>query len=185
MRVNAISFLFACYFGCCQWTAATLSLLHRAPRLQTALVCPPKIYAMNLFCKFLFCREDVPPAPVSHCCFWFCHGATKLTSVPAVPQALPLQQKRMFNTSFFPPDGRVGKWYSRNTAVHGVYSPGIDLPPISLLAFCISMFTSLPSVVPRCQSSHPAVVPSVCEVIVHNLWRLWYLLWEWPGSELG
>lgn len=97
----------------------------------------------------------------------------------------PCNRKECLIQVFFPPDGRVGKWYTRNIAVHGVYSPGIDLPPISLLAFCISMFTSLPSVVPRCQSSHPTVVPSVCEVIVHNLWRLWYLSWEWPGFELG
>lgn len=158
MRVNAISFVFECYFGCCQWTTATHSLLQRAPRLQTALVCPPKIYAMNLSCKFLFCREDVPPAPVSHCCFSCRHGVTKLTSAPAVPQALPLQQKRMFNTSFFPCDDRAGQWYSRNTAVRGVYSPGIDLPPISLSFLYVHVYrpslcgTWMPVKPPNCGS---------------------------------
>lgn len=187
-RVNVISFLSEQYFGRCFVSGP-----------QPLMVCSDLLPdCRQLWCVHIKCIQWIFPVSFSSAEGTYLQlqrltaASGAIVGLPKPPafllsngHALSLQQERMFNTMFFPPDDRVGKWDSRKTTVHGGYSPGIDLPPISLLVvFCISIFTSLHSVASRCQPSHPAAVPNVVEVIVDNLWRLCYLVWEMPGFEL-
>lgn len=96
-------------------------------------------------------RRDTPPAPVCHCCFW-CHHGTAKPFLLSDREALCLQQKKMFNTRVFPALMTKLELKKHNSA----YCVGIDLPPLSSLdPFCISIFTSLPSMAPRCQLQFP------------------------------
>lgn len=95
-------------------------------------------------------RRDTPPAPVCHCCFW-CHHGTAKPFLLSDREALRLRQKKMFNTRVFPALMTKLELKKHNSA----YCVGIDLPPLSSLAFCISIFTSVPSMAPRCQLQFP------------------------------
>lgn len=175
-RVNAC-FQFEQYFSCCFVSGPQ-------PLINCSNLLPD---CRQLWFVHIKCIQWTSPASLQR-------GHTSSSSVSVlrlVPSwdcqthqcscSLHLQQEKMFNKGSSSPDDRAGtQKYNGACCV----SPGIDLPPFSFLAFCISIFTSLPSMAPRCQPSHATAIPKVWEVTIDNVWRLWYFLWELTGFEL-
>lgn len=150
-RVNAISFLFEQYFGCCFVTGP-----------QPLTVCSDllpgcrQLWFVHIKCMEWICPASFSSAEGTYLQLQHLTAASgAIVGLPNPPafllsdrHALPLQQERMFNTRSFPLSWQSWKVILKKYTVHGVYSPGVDL----LLVFCISILTSLPSVAPRCQS---------------------------------
>lgn len=158
------------------------------------------MYAVNLSCKFLSCRGDIPPAPVSHCCSWCHRRVAKPTGAPAPHRhALFLQQERMFNTRGFSPWWEswkvILKKYNRTWCVLSWYRSAsyLTLSFLYLHTYASSSRgTQMPVKSPNCSSQHlwsecsqflKATLFRNCQVL--NLNRLQVKqVWKWDSGKI-